>query len=607
MKTYNIRNSITLMAIISVIALIPTGFAETINFVEPAKPYENSPALKTPKGEVDLSRPIQIPMISWAADGVILDMNGGTEANPNSKLAKAVGYPTTLKLQNVVDEQVADYISGKSPFFRGTSGQIALIAGALKKLDPDLEPITFVQLSRSTGADMFVAKNLPDLSALKGKTIITQLNGVHPEILANILRDGGMEPTDVTLKYVSNITDPTWAPGKPINDPANAFRHFPEAIGATVIDVDGIGITGGGVGTGADGTVKDAKIVFSTKTAPNIIFDCIAVRKDFLMAHPQIVEGLRNGLLTGQEEWLAALSGLKTKPRAERQKLVERAKPLAKVILEDPNLASDFILWLAEGSELAGNTGNKNFFEENNPNGFTATTARVQDFYQKLGLISGPTQLVVNKPFAGSAPAAVAKATPAKAAFTSVEAVRKAADSKDANVMFRFTFQFNPQESEIDWRDYPEIFDKINETVTRYGGAIVQIQGHGDNFFYRFVKAKREAGDTTYQKKDRVTGEFSAPIPLPDLTALANDSVNLSYTRAFNVKKAYAAYNREKLGLQSSEVDLSRFDVKGQGISAPLVENPKTPEDRAKNMRCEVVIIAAESELPSELSADDLR
>lgn len=599
----------TLILAAVILAFTSALKAASVEFVEPAKPYDASPALKTPKGAVSNDGPLHMPIITWAADAATIDLNGGMNATPGSSLAKAAGRPVVLKLENVVDEQVADYISGKSPFFRGTSGQIALIAGALKSLDPDLEPITFVQLSRSTGADMFVAKNLPDLSALRHKTIITQLNGVHPEIIANILRDGGVDPTDVTLKYVRNISDPSWKPGKPAQDPANAFRLTPEAVGATMIDIDALAITGGGVGTGLDNTVKDAKVVFSTKTAPNIIFDCIAVRKDYLRAHPEVVDNIRKSLMDSHIFWNNSLAGLKTKPRSEKQKLVDRARPLAKILMEDPNLAGDLLVWMSEGADLADPAGNAEFFKESNPNGFAASTARVEEFYQKLGLISRPFKLTVNRPASESSNSTVAipAATPVKKAFASVEAVRKAAESSNANVMFKFTFQFNPQESEINWKDYPQIFAKINETVTRYGGAIVQIRGHGDNFFYRFAKAKREAGETTYQKKDRVTGAFSEPIPLPDLAALANDSMKLSYTRAFNVKKAYSAYLRENLNLTSEEVDLSRFDIKGMGITQPVVENPKSADDRAKNMRCEVVIIAAESELPSELSSDDLR
>jgi len=73
------------------------------------------------------------------------------------------------------------------------------------------------------------------------------------------------------------------------------------------------------------------------------------------------------------------------------------------------------------------------------------------------------------------------------------------------------------------------------------------------------------------------------------------------------VKKAYAAYVREALKLSPEELDLSRFDMKGLGISEPVVRNPSTADQRAENMRGEMLIIAAESELPAEFGAEDLK
>ena len=73
------------------------------------------------------------------------------------------------------------------------------------------------------------------------------------------------------------------------------------------------------------------------------------------------------------------------------------------------------------------------------------------------------------------------------------------------------------------------------------------------------------------------------------------------------MKKAYAAYVREALNLSPDEIDMSRFDVRGMGIAKPIIANPSTPEQRAENMRGEMVIIAAESEIPADFGADDLR
>jgi len=146
----------------------------------------------------------------------------------------------------------------------------------------------------------------------------------------------------------------------------------------------------------------------------------------------------------------------------------------------------------------------------------------------------------------------------------------------------------------------------MHEKVTRYGGAVVQLRGHADNFFYNFVQMKRAKGDTTYQRRIEGSTQFEL-LPLPTAEEVANSANKLSYSRAFAVKQAYAQYLRENLGRTQDEMDLSRFDVKGMGISDPVVKSPTTPEEREANMRGELVIIAVEAEVPVGFGADDLK
>ena len=245
------------------------------------------------------------------------------------------------------------------------------------------------------------------------------------------------------------------------------------------------------------------------------------------------------------------------------------------------------------------------------PIGFKATTGRIQEFFQALGLIQSADRTsrttAPRPPKSGaSEPVAVRRRPSAAPAFTSTEAVRKAADSKTANVMYRYTFKFPVQVSDINWHDYQDVFTRIHETVTRYGGAVVQLRGHADNFFYNFVVAKQKQGQTTYQRRIAGTDKFET-LPLPKPEELLNDANSLSYARAFAIKRAYVAYVRENLHLGPDEVDLSRFDVKGMGITDPVVKNPTTADQRNDNMRGEMVIIAAETELPTDIGADDLK
>lgn len=590
----------------------------SVRYVEPSKPYGASPFLKaTRRGDVNANGTLLVPLITWAADGVTVTANGGLDANPNSPLARAMGHPVKLEVTDDFNKQVENYVAGRSAFLRGTADMIALVADALKKIDPALEPVVVLQLSTSTGADGFVATDIASIADLKGKTIVTQINGPHLSLIGNMLKDAGLQPGDVTIRFVNDITAaPGFGPKSVAVDPANAFRRDPALAGAACISPDILALTAGGTGTGLEGTVKGARAIFTTKTASNIIFDTYAVRRDFLGQHPEIVEAFRKTHLDQQEAFLAELANIEKKRDADRprvEKFKTLCKPLAKIFNQDEGAVSDYILWVGSDSQLAGRAGNARFFDDANPIGFKVTTARIQDFFKGLGLIESSVNIAYNRPPAldrggsdsGNPVAKLPAATP-RPVFASTQAVRKAAESASANVMYRFTFKFPAQVSDINWRDYQDVFSKIHETVTRYGGAVVQLRGHADNFFYNFVQAKQAQGQTTYQRRIAGTDKFET-LPLPRAEELLNDANALSYSRAFSVKKAYAAYVRENLHLSADEVDLSRFDVKGTGITDPIIKNPTTPEQRAENMRGEMVVIAAESEIPSDIGADDLK
>jgi ABC-type nitrate/sulfonate/bicarbonate transport system substrate-binding protein len=258
-----------------------------------------------------------------------VNANGGLTPNPNSPLARELGVPVQLEVTDDFDTQVANYISGKSAFLRGTADMIALAAEALKQKDPGLEPVVFLQLSTSTGADGFVGIGLEKLEDLKGKTIVTQRNGPHLSLLGNMLKDAGLSPADVTLKYVREITAPPKRDSKAAAvDPANALRRDSSLAGATLISPDILAVTAGGsVGTGLEGTVKGAKPVFTTRTANNIIFDVYAVRRDVLDRNLPLVEAFRTEHLRQQEIFIAELANVAKKGAAIAANWMTSRKP----------------------------------------------------------------------------------------------------------------------------------------------------------------------------------------------------------------------------------------------------------------------------------------
>ena len=93
-----------------------------------------------------------------------------------------------------------------------------------------------LQLSTSTGADGFVAKGISSLADLKGKTLVTQINGPHLSLIGNMLKDAGLQPGDVhdQVRQATSPPRPGFNPKAPAEDPANAFRRDPQLTGRRV-------------------------------------------------------------------------------------------------------------------------------------------------------------------------------------------------------------------------------------------------------------------------------------------------------------------------------------------------------------------------------------
>ena len=600
-------------------ALLLSAAADAeVAYVEPARPYKDSAFLKELKpGSVKLGgAPVKVPMITWAADGVTVQANGGVSAKPGSALAKAMGVPAELALVDDFNKQVADYVEGRSPFLRGTIGMINLASEALKSFGADYEPIVILQLSWSTGADGFVAKGIESLADLKGKTIVVQQNGPHVDLVQVLLEDAGLKPNDVTIKYVREITyNPDADDGK-AQDPANALREDSSLAGAACIFPDMLALTAGGaVGTGAEDSVKGARPILTTRTASRVIADVYAVRADFLKAHREVVHGFVLANLAEQEKFRAEIANVSKKAQADKAKLAafrQACEPLSGIFLQDEGAVADYISWIGLDLQLAGYDGNVDFFTNSkNPVGFASSCSRIQDYYANTGIVaahSAPAHAEWDyvAQFASILGGGAETPMEAKPVFATTQAVRRAAESEDASLLFTSVFQFPANTSEFDYKNHMDVFSTLHEKVTRYGGAVVQLRGHSDNYFYNFVQTKFKQGATTYKRRVPGTNTFKE-LPLPKVEQVINSANQLSYERAFSVKRAYAQFLREVHGYTGDEIDLSRFDVKGMGVSDPLKEKPTTPEERAENMRGEMYIYAVEAEIPLDFGMDDLQ
>src|SRR6202044_520761 len=107
-----------------------------------------------------------------------------------------------------------------------------------------------------------------------GKTIALQLYGPHMDFITTVLGKAGLKPTDVKLKWLKELSVPSYDTHGKIVDPRTAFEAAPDLNATMVISPDASALTSGGkIGTGAEGSVKGAKILFSSKSANRVIAD----------------------------------------------------------------------------------------------------------------------------------------------------------------------------------------------------------------------------------------------------------------------------------------------------------------------------------------------
>lgn len=600
------RRQLTCLLRFVALALTATAVASaqtsraSVEYVTPTLPYAKSEVFKTPFAPITPGLK-KLPILTWGPDGHIVTTNHGLTANPNSPLAKALGTPVEIVVMDRIDDQVKAVIGGQ-PFFRGTIAQVALANEGLKAINPGLELVAIYQISWSTGADGFAAVDVKTLQELKGKSIVGQLNGPHMlDLIPKILEDAGLQPGDVQFRYVKDIANTATENVPVATDPANALRNDRSLAGAAMIGPDIAAVTSGE----GKGAVKNSRALFTTRTANRLIADVIAVRRDYLEKNEAALKQMVKVLLDEANAFAADLDNVALKKGADARKLAafkKKCEPLAKIFLGDASFVNDLILWIGVDAELAKVRGNVEFFQSSkNPVGFQATVGAAQTYLTKAGFIATAAPLA-NANWDWSNLGAIAFVAKSSApAFTDTQAVRTAAAKEASNVLFKYTFKFSAAESELAWRNYETVFDALHEKVRRYGGAVIQIRGHADPFLYNFFRMKTANGEKTYDKGAQ------KGLPIPPLESVVNAANKLSYTRASAVKTAYAAYLREKIGAGPDEIDLSRFDIRGMGLADPVYPNPVTKEQTATNMRGELVIIAVETELPTDFDLNDLK
>jgi len=589
--------------------ILATGFAWS------ARAQQNFAQLIGPVavGEVAKTDVLQVPYITWGGDVATFHANGGLTTQPGSIFANE---KLNLKLTAGDDfiGQVKDYLSGKTPFLRGTFRMLAQASEVIGK-DPRTKPVIVLQLSWSAGDHIISRAPIKTLNDLKGKRIACQQGGPHVGLLYDSLEAAKLTKNDVTIVWTKDLTGPEGA--------AEAFRKDETIDACCVITPDMFGLTGGfdSVGSGAEGTVQGAHILNSTQQMSRSIADVYAVRKDWFDANRETVKKLVAGYLKAAEDVVALRKDFETKKQMSptyRKLLTQAQQIFGEEVI--PSIEVDGHGLLLDCT-FVGLPGQIAFFNDaGNLNGFEAKLKSGLDLATSWGYAK--TRVGFDPPgFDYKELAKLAGIQYAEPQMT--QRFSDAAESMDqffganldSNTIVSFTISFEPNQNEFSADRYGAEFNRALHAASTFGNARVVIRGHSDptktlvdmlrggmekglikqtgtqgNYQY-FLNGKPLDLQQVQQLQTMIEqGVFSGTSPDPAVTMQA--ALNLSKKRAEAVRDALVQF----AATQGSRLDPSQITPVGAGIADPVVAKPSNLNEAKQNMRVEFRIVKVEAE-----------
>jgi ABC-type nitrate/sulfonate/bicarbonate transport system substrate-binding protein/outer membrane protein OmpA-like peptidoglycan-associated protein len=563
----------------------------------------------------------EVPFITWGGDVPTFHANGGLQTKSGS-LFQQHGLNLKLVAGDDFVGQVKNYLSGKSPFLRGTTGMLGM-ASEVIGADPRTKPVVFLQLTWSKGDHMVGREAVKDLNQLKGKKVVLQRGGPHVGLLDEILTTAKLTWKDITPVWVDELTGD--------KGPAAAFKKDSSIDCCMVISPDMIGLTGGldGVGTGAEGTVKGAHVVISTDSMNRAVADVYACRKDFYDKNKVQIEKFVAGYLKACEEVAAMRKEFLDKKTSPRYMAVLKLAQdiYGKQVLPTLEVDAD---GLVADAEFVFLPGNKLFFEiAGNRVGFAEKEKGALDLAVNQGYAKNRSAFFAPK-LDYDKIASLGKLTNTEldlSRFTGAEVTKESfvspesISSSDSSTIYSFSIHFEPDTSEFKAEVYGPQFQQVIDQAARFRNAVIVVIGHSDptKTLGDAVRAGMSKGILTrvdgaggprfflnqqpldLTKTQQIVqliekGAFSGAQPDPRATMTA--ALNLSKERAESVKASIVGFAKEKQYL----LDAAQIAPTGLGIARPVIAKPKNLEEAMENMRVEFKLmrVSAEVARPSD-------
>lgn len=570
---------------------------------------------KTTVKPVQAGKPLTVPYITWGGDMATFYANGGPRTKPGSIFAKQ-GLDFRLQAGDDFVQQVRDYVAGKSPYLRGTFRMMGMAAETINA-DPRTQGVVVMQMTWSAGDHLVVRGGLKSVTQLKGKTVVLQQGGPHVGMFDDVLKSAKLGWSDVKVVFVKELTGP--------GGPAERFRKDPNIAACFAISPDMLGLTGGlrSTGSGAEGTVKGARVLVSTAELSRSIADVYVCRKDYFEANKDEVRRFVAGYMKASEEVLALKKQFESSGSQAYMDLLKMSQDIyGKDVL--PTLEDDAHGLLSDCT-MVGYPGNVAFFEKaGNLTGFDAFQRAAADLATSQGYATRWANLA--KPgFDYKAGAFVdylehtalesREGFRAEAVLSEIEAL--SSGELDDRTIVSFTISFEPNQNVFGGARYKGDFQRVIELANKYGNAVIAVRGHSDptKTLVELVKAGLKKGvlkksgsgrGSRYSLKGRPLDLADTERLIKAIEAGAFDGVqghnprevmqaaaNLSRKRAAAVRKAVIGYAKDN-GL---ELDVSQIQPVGVGIREPFVAQPRSMADARQNMRVEFLLMRVDAEV----------
>ncbi len=503
-----------------------------------------------------------MPLIAWGADGVVAYANGASLA-PKGGLLGEAGLSLDLAVEDDFKAQLEAYLACDTPYLRGTLGML-MAAAPVTEYDPRTEQIIIFKHSFSAGDGIAAAAGINKIGDLGGKRIAIQAYGPHVDFVGRILADAGLSFEDISIVWTADLTGDG-------DTPAAALAEG-RADAAAVILTDARALTSGGnVGTGAEGSVKGAKILISTQEAASVIGDYIAVRADYFDSHEDDIARLVNLLFRAEEE-MRRFMAEEGDPRRSAM-----AALMADAFLGGLPEEEGVFLWqdaITDG--WAGNA--RHFADAGEPRRYEILQNEVNLALRGAGQIDAPVTLATaGWDYAGLTDGLsdlddrqIAAFDP-EAAAAAVRTLRRTGQIEDATKL-DFTIYFEPDSTAFPEELYAKDFEEVLRLASTYSGAIITVEGHSDPLHY--LRSERDGA------------------PNKQLRAIRASTNNLSMARAIAAIDSLEAY----AGELDMRINRDQFTPDGVGISAPKHNPPATEAEWRENMRVVFRVLTAQAE-----------